>query len=159
MTKISLDWDLLEEDEFKLIGLVSVLEDYRLAYFLNKNLGWSLVKSKFDLDFRNRAGQGNYPVFEFDQDSIGLEIKLINNKYSGVISKSETEVYGLFDQIEHTTYLIPEKKNIDYLIKLSGEINDHTLEKIIDTIKNIPQVQTSYNLEVKDIKSKEFLIF
>jgi len=159
MTKISLDWDLLEEEEFKLIGLVSVLEDYRLAYFLNKNLGWSLVKSKFDLDFRNRAGQGNYPVFEFDQDSIGLEIKLINNKYSGVISKSETEVYGLFDQIEHTTYLIPEKKNIDYLIKLSGEINDHTLEKIIDTIKNIPQVQTSYNLEVKDIKSKEFLIF
>lgn len=159
MTKISLDWDLLEEDEFKLIGLVSVLEDYRLAYFLNKNLGWSLVKSKFDLDFRNRAGQGNYPVFEFDQDSIGLEIKLINNKYSGVISKSETEVYGLFDQIEHTTYLIPEKKNIDYLIKLSGEINDHTLEKIIETIKNIPQVQTSYNLEVKDIKSKEFLIF
>ena len=159
MTKISLDWDLLEEDEFKLIGLVSVLEDYRLAYFLNKNLGWSLVKSKFDLDFRNRAGQGNYPVFEFDQDSIGLEIKLINNKYSGVISKSETEVYGLFDQIEHTTYLIPEKKNIDYLIKLSGEINDHTLEKIIDTIKNIPQVQTSHNLEVKDIKSKEFLIF
>ena len=159
MTKISLDWDLLEEEEFKLIGLVSVLEDYRLAYFLNKNLGWSLVKSKFDLDFRNRAGQGNYPVFEFDQDSIGLEIKLINNKYSGVISKSETEGYGLFDQIEHTTYLIPEKKNIDYLIKLSGEINDHTLEKIIDTIKNIPQVQTSYNLEVKDIKSKEFLIF
>jgi hypothetical protein len=159
MTKISLDWDLLEEDEFKLIGLVSVLEDYRLAYFLNKNLGWSLVKSKFDLDFRNRAEQGNYPVFEFDQDSIGLEIKLINNKYSGVISKSETEVYGLFDQIEHTTYLIPEKKNIDYLIKLSGEINDHTLEKIIETIKNIPQVQTSYNLEVKDIKSKEFLIF
>jgi hypothetical protein len=159
MTKISLDWDLLEEDEFKLIGLVSVLEDYRLAYFLNKHLSWSLVKSKFDLDFRNQLEQGKYPVFEFDQDTTGLEIKLINNKYSGVISKSESEVYGLFDQVEHTTYLIPEKKNIDYLVKLSGEINDHTLRKIIETIKGIPQVQTSYNLEVKNIKSKDFLIF
>jgi hypothetical protein len=76
-----------------------------------------------------------------------------------VISKSESEVYGLFDQVEHTTYLIPEKKNIDYLVKLSGEINDHTLRKIIETIKGIPQVQTSYNLEVKNIKSKDFLIF
>ena len=41
------------EDECSLIGIHTALEDFKLAYLLNKNLGTSFYKSREDLNFEN----------------------------------------------------------------------------------------------------------
>ena len=39
------------EEEYSLIGIHSTLEDYKLAYLLNKNLNTRFYKAKKDLEF------------------------------------------------------------------------------------------------------------
>jgi hypothetical protein len=60
---------------------------------------------------------------------------------------------------ETKTYLIPEKKKVDFFIKVSGELGFDFVTKIIDKVKNIEQVITSYPIDKNTLKSKDFLIF
>ena len=60
---------------------------------------------------------------------------------------------------ETKTYLIPEKKKVDYFIKIVGEPTQETIYKTVDKIKQINQVVTSYTVETNSLKSKQFLIF
>ena len=60
---------------------------------------------------------------------------------------------------ETNTYLIPEKKTVDYFIKIVGEPTQETIYKTVDKIKQINQVVTSYTVETNSLKSKQFLIF
>jgi len=60
---------------------------------------------------------------------------------------------------ETKTYLIPEKKKVDYFIKIVGEPTQETIYKTVHQIKQIPQVVTSYTVEIDSLKSKQFLIF
>jgi len=60
---------------------------------------------------------------------------------------------------ETNTYLIPEKKKVDYFIKIVGEPTQETIYKTVDKIKQINQVVTSYTVETNSLKSKQFLIF
>ena len=60
---------------------------------------------------------------------------------------------------ETITYLIPEKKRVDYFIKIVGERNEFLIQKTLDRIKGINQIVTSYTIDTDTLKSKEFLIF
>jgi hypothetical protein len=60
---------------------------------------------------------------------------------------------------ETKTYLIPEKKKVDYFIKIVGEPTQETIYKTVNKIKQINQVVTSYTVETNSLKSKQFLIF
>ena len=60
---------------------------------------------------------------------------------------------------ETNTYLIPEKKKVDYFIKIVGEPTQETIYKTVNKIKQINQVVTSYTVETNSLKSKQFLIF
>ena len=42
--------DVFNEVSYTLIGIHCTIEDYRVAYLLNKYLGINLVRSKEDLD-------------------------------------------------------------------------------------------------------------
>ena len=60
---------------------------------------------------------------------------------------------------ETKTYLIPEKKKVDYFIKIVGEPTQETIYKTVNQIKQITQIVTSYTVEIDSLKSKQFLIF
>ena len=60
---------------------------------------------------------------------------------------------------ETITYLIPEKKRVDYFIKVVGEQNSLLVKKIMDKINTINQIVTCYSINKNTLKSKEFLIF
>ncbi|PIX13298.1 MAG: IPExxxVDY family protein, partial [Flavobacteriaceae bacterium CG_4_8_14_3_um_filter_31_8] len=60
---------------------------------------------------------------------------------------------------ETKTFLIPEKKKIDYFIKFSGEIETSFIANIIKKIKSIDQIITTYSIDKNTLKSKDFLIF
>ncbi len=57
--KLVLD-DFTEDLSFSLIGIHCNLEDYKLAYILNKSLEINLRRKETDLQFNNGA---NYSIF------------------------------------------------------------------------------------------------
>ena len=60
---------------------------------------------------------------------------------------------------EMMTYLVPEKKRVDYFIKIVGEQDEQLIKKTLDRIKTINQIAASYTININTLKSKEFLIF
>ncbi|MGB0836647.1 MAG: IPExxxVDY family protein [Flavobacteriaceae bacterium] len=159
MPKMTLDLDFMEEESFKLIGIVSVLEDYRLAYFLNQGLGYSLEKLENDLDFKNLKFNSSFSLFGCYNEYSDQEIHLINNKDRVEIEQDQEDLTSLFGAMEELNYLFPEKKQIDYFLKITGELTDQELQQITGSIKELPQVQTAYEVALTELKTIEFLIF
>ena len=60
---------------------------------------------------------------------------------------------------ETKTYLIPEKKKVDYFIKILGEPSQEIIYQTVNKINQINQIVTSYTVELDLLKSKQFLIF
>ena len=48
---------------------------------------------------------------------------------------------------------------MDYFVKISNEIQNVNEKLIIDKLQTIPQIITSYQIDLDTIKSKEHLIF
>jgi len=144
------------EDEYSLIGIHSALEDYRLAYLLNKNLDTRFAKSNKDLEFENNKNKLSFSIFNFLHKKYDFEWFLIANSFK---KENKTTANELLLTTETKSYLIPEKKKVDYFIKISGEIAPHYVLNIVQKIKNIEQVITSYTIDKNTLKSKDFLIF
>lgn len=145
----------LDDEQFTLIGIHSTEEDYKLAYVLNQELNTKFSRFKQNLDFQNSTAQ--FPLFEF-KDDCGLEkYYLINNKDIQVLERKVNE--GLFGG-NYTTisYLIPEKKRVDYFLKIEG-CNKTLALNLINKLNNLKQVITSYTIDTNTLKSKNHLIF
>ncbi|WP_298262648.1 IPExxxVDY family protein [uncultured Lutibacter sp.] len=144
------------EDDYSLIGIHSPEEDYRLAYLLNLHLKTKLTRYKHHLDFEN--SEAEFPLFEFKDETNFNNYYLINNKHTQLNSELKNE--GLFGgNISTTSYLIPEKKNIDYFLKIEGCNSDIFIKNLVVNLNNIQQIITSYSIEPNTLKSKDHLIF
>jgi hypothetical protein len=142
------------DHDYTLIVIKSVLEDYRLAYFLNKAFNLHLKKEDFKLNFDHK--KGDFSVFGFDDLSTNSYWSLIANKQ--VINKEvKTDNYNLFDEISNTFILLPEEKKADYFLKI--ENNTQEITTIIKKVNTIHRVITSYEINPNDLKSKDLLIF
>ncbi|MDA8595594.1 IPExxxVDY family protein [Flavobacteriaceae bacterium] len=148
MTKHRLDLTLIEEETFSIIGIVSSMEVYRLAFFLNKQLNWFLEKESFEID-------GGYLVYSYYEESRDLKINLIGN----TAWKKTEATEGLFVDVASKTYLLKEKKKADYLLKICEEIDRTSIERIIKKFKSIAGIQTCYPIALDELKTTEFLIF
>jgi hypothetical protein len=153
MQVYSLDIDDFNEDNYTLIGIHTALEDFKLAYLLNKNLDIHFSRASYSLDFESNA---SFSVYNYSNEAYDSDWYLISNSFT-------EERTNALDTIalatETKTYLIPEKKKVDYFIKIVGEPTQETIYKTVQQIKQIPQVVTSYTVEIDSLKSKQFLIF
>ena len=144
------------EDNYTLIGLHTALEDYKLAYLLNKYLNKKFVREIFSLDFNNKDMVSSFSVYGFIEETSHLEWYLVSNTYVEEV----TDTIGVLAlTTQKKTYLIPEKKRVDYFIKILGDISTENLYKVIQDINQLEQIVTSYIIETDKLKSKDFLIF
>ena len=146
------------DDEYTLIGIHTSEEDYKLAYLLNLNLNTSFSKFKYQLDFKNN--KASFSIFEFIDRKKQLDVYLISNKF--IENSSDDLGSSLFSNnvfYSTTSYLIPEKKNIDYFLKIEGDISNNELEETIIKLNTIHQIITSYSVNPAHLKSRDFLIF
>ena len=156
ITKLNLEDSFSEE--FSLLAIHTDLEDFRLAYFLNKTLDLNLSRKEFDLNFID--SKGNFSVFEYiDLDNF-LKWNLISNIYNHNFTTNinSNDLFELSNELVKKFNLLSEYKNVNFLLKLENNENQVDLEDIIKEIKNIPQIITLYNIN-KDLKNKENLIF
>lgn len=144
------------EDDYSLIGIHSTEEDYRLAYLLNKYLKTKLVRYTISLDFKH--SEAEFPLFEYKDEISFVNYYLINNKHVQLVNKPQSE--GLFGGNYSTmSYLIPEKKRVDYFLKIEGCNGSLFIKNLINDLNKIEQIITSYSIEPNSLKSKEHLIF
>ena len=151
----SLGLDDFSEEEYSLIGIHTALEDFKLAYLLNKNLKTSFYKSKEDLKFEYLQKKASFSIFNSNKED-DFECFLIANS-----SKKEhhNESNELLLISETKSYLIPEKKKVDFFIKICGELEFSFISETVEKIKKIDQIITSYSIDKNTLKSKDFLIF
>lgn len=143
------------EDDYLLVGIHSTEEDYRLAYLLNKHLKTKLIRFKYHLDFKDSNAE--FPLFEYKDENNFMNYYLINNKYSQLVNNQQE---GLFEgDYSAITYLIPEKKNVDFFLKIEGCNQQNLVNSVVDKLNNIQQIITSYSIEPNTLKSKDHLIF
>ena len=155
MSKIH-SFDFEFDHDYTLIGIHSILEDYRIAYFLNQNLNINLNRSSEDLDFPSK--NCSFPFFIYEDEATFTTWSLIANKYIFVDNVSSLK-NNLFKEETKTSFLIPEKKKVDYFIKINRTISQNKLQDVLTKINKTPKIITSYFLDPNDLKSRENLIF
>lgn len=148
-----------EDFEYHLVALHTTLESYRLAFFLNRLLKILLAKEKpgkkgFQNNFINQFSR-----FSFCDEKNDIFWTLVENKHN---EETENLAISLFDErntVTTTSYLLPEFKNIDFLLKIEADENQVDVNEICEIINEIDGITMTYPVEYKKIKSKNNLIF
>jgi hypothetical protein len=119
---------------FKVIGISSHENDYRLVWSINEKLRLQFLridnlvihhqKLKEDLEFSR---------YLFDDSDRYVKYFLINNH-------------------NPDGYLFPELKNLDFLIQIIGEMNDTELKAFEKKLKTVDVVSTAFILQPEKIK-------
>jgi hypothetical protein len=147
------------DDTYKLIAIHCGMEDYRLAYLLNKNLDLKLKRKEEDVDLKYL--ESSYSIFEWKNNTEYVTWNLISN----VCKKEETSLYStgtLFEnssKVLKTFHLISEFKTVDFFIKISEEIQNINEKVILSKLHRVPQIITSYSVDPIKLRSKNHLIF
>lgn len=148
--------------DYHLIAIHSPIEDYRLAFFINKNFEVNLSRCEFDLQIKQKNGNSSFSRFEYNDDSMDLNWNLIENKDQFELIDANTNK-DLFSQsntkFKSKAYFLPEFKKVDYFLKIEIAETKVNIAEIVSKINSIQYVTTVYELETNKIKSKNNLIF
>ena len=147
------------DTSFVLFAIHCRLEDYRLAYLLNQHLDLRLERKTQDLDYKYFAA--SYSIYEWEDEVLDTTWNLVSNvcKKEEDALQSSGSLFQNQNTIIKTYNLLPEFKNVDYLIKVSNEYKTINERLTLSKIQAIPQVITTYSIDTDQIKSKDHLIF
>jgi hypothetical protein len=135
--KIEFDYD------FGLLAISSSIKDYRLCYFINKALGASFKRiTDLNLYDKGHRKKSSYSIFKYP-------VKIDNLLYYFISNKS-----NFAGQL-----LIPELKNIDYLIKISGNYSQAGLQNWKQELSKVPYIETIFEINPAGLTAKQNLIF
>ena len=144
---------------FSLLAIHCRLEDYRLAYLLNTYLGLNLERKAQDLDYNYFAA--SFSIYEWEDTRLDIVWNLVSNicKKEEAALQSSGSLFESPTTLTKTFNLLPELKTVDYLLKVSNEHRNFNEKHILNKIQSIPQVITTYSVDIEQIKSKDHLIF
>lgn len=136
-TKLKIDADF----DFIVIGIVTPLQDYRMAWFINNLLHKALKKAADHqiLDEKNRKVM-SFSRFEYEEAITWSSFYLLKNKHE-------------------LDCLLPETKELDYLLMITGDYYKKRKQEILKKIRSVQEVQTAVILKPAELKSKNNLIF
>ena len=154
MGKLKLDF--IYDYDFFLLSIHSTLEDYRLAIFLNSIFNIRLRKSEYSLNFKQK--NGNFSIYDCNNEINFTFWSLISNKQV-IEEKTAINSFSLFDMIYSTYVLMKEKKEVDYFLKIEGDLSGDEKQKIIKEITNIKGVLACAELDPKKLKTINNLIY
>jgi hypothetical protein len=128
--------------DFKLLGVITTVKGYKLAWELNHLLHINLVKQPdLVVGFKN-SDEKSFPFYAHETRLNRL--KLFKNKPL----ENEPGKY----------FLIPEFPHFDFII-LAAMQEPEDYSKLIDAIKSIPAVQLAAPIALEGLKSKSNFIF
>lgn len=143
--------EIFDYDKLMLIGIITDLEGYRLAWLMNESFNWDLelmgeiylkgnlvvlLKNNSESDFNPKL-KAKFSLFRYNDEDVKYEVDLIENKVN-------------------RGWYIPKLKQFDYLLGLEGE-SDYLPRQILKRIEEFPQVQTALEITSEEIK-KNYLV-
>ncbi len=150
-----LAFDDFDAEDYSLIAIHSGLEAYRLAYFLNRELSIRLQKCPADVAYRVDQGKASFSRFIYEDEANNAEWNLIENKNTALSTAVDTTLFG-HSGISISIYLLPEFKNVDYLLKVE---NAEGVDKAVQLLDSIQYVSAAYTIDHRRLRSKNNLIF
>jgi hypothetical protein len=157
-----LDLDEFDEIDYYLMAIHTSLEDYRLAYFINKNLPINLSKSKNEIHAQTKEGEANFSRFYYYDAEKAVSWNLIQNK-NEIISASKNDSQDLFSnetsEVSTTIHLLPEFKKVDFFLKIENSEEALDFSEIQQQLNTIESIAAIYAVDTDKIKSKNNLIF
>lgn len=140
MAKYKLDIPLLTD--FQLIGIVTPLPAYRVAYFLNRELKLSLKrKEDWTIGFGQRKEKYRYPLFYEYLRLDKLNIYLLGNR-----------------AINSSNELLPEHNYVDFLLMVKGVEGSEFIRANFPTLLAFTHFQTTIKIDVDRLSSIENII-
>jgi hypothetical protein len=141
------------EYDFKIIGIASNTEDYRLCWLLNTHLKWNLkrvvnlpaIESKKAVslfeDLNESEDEKGHTMFSFVDEDMFIDNHLIAN-------------------ISSEGYLIPEFKQCNFFIFLKGDaVTDETVNSVIEKLQYLDAINSSFFIHHHQIKELDNLLF
>lgn len=127
------------EYNFLLYGIVSTEKPYRLAWFINKNYPFQLIRiSDYELTLNNSTPC--FARYHFSYEENHLTYDLLANKDEGV-------------------FLLQELKQFDFLMVINGAIDFFNEEEFKQTMNQISAIQMAYPIDVNTLKFKHNLLY
>ena len=126
---------------FILIGISSHESDYKLIWAINAKLELKLSR---------------IPNLVIADSKTGLNQEF--SYYSGESNEGDYQIHFLSNKCE-SGFLIPELGNIDYFLKLTGEIYDQHKKTILEGLKDTGLVLATFLIQPESLKSKGRLVF
>jgi len=151
----------VEEEDFRLIAIYCNIEDYKMAYLLNKFVRLQLKREREDVDFNHKSLEAFYAHYSFKDPAKLKSYHLVANKFKGAPKKILSSG-SLFEEEEVRPLqvnLVPEYKKVDFFLKIEEELSAKDLNILVHAISKIPQVLTVYKIDTDFLKSKQNLIF
>ena len=161
MTANYLTFCELDVQDYQIIAVHTVLQDYKLAYLLNNELGFKFKRIVPDLDYVIEGKKAFFSSFEYEDSKNLIDWYLVKNKYK--VKSFTQESLGLF-QIEDVftssyVYLQPEVKEADFIVKVQGDFLGSKLKILLQQINRIEGIVTAYAVDTVKLNHKEYLIF
>jgi hypothetical protein len=121
-------------NHYRLLGISSRENDYRLSWAINKALGSNFRKAE---NFISGAGNKNsekleFSLFQFRDDEV-LKMNLISNRCPD-------------------GFLVRELKNIDFFLQIFGEDTKALIDSILSRIRSLDIVLAVFNIPEGIIK-------
>ncbi len=150
------DFDQIDYD---LIAIYTTLEDYRLAFKINQQLDILLSKNSNEIPIEISKQIASFSRFTYEDEQKQMNWDLIQNKQE-LMLPVPTKNTSLFEDkmVATQVSLIAELRKVDYLLKIEHE-NQIQIKDIISKLKKMDVISTVYEVDAKDIKSKNNLIF
>lgn len=151
-----------DELDFVLIGLSSAEDQYRMLSLVNETLGTEFFLSDY-LPLNLKDGKiFRFSLYRFMDDELRLEYFFIPNASNfDEPQTSQAGGAGLFSgmDLDESVRLVKELPKTDYFLILKGEDLHHFQFKIMERLKEIPQIVQLQAIEVQDLPSRRNLIF
>ena len=141
------------ESDYTLIAIHSQSEPYKLAYEINLKLNTSLEKSSFDISFKNKVSVFN--LYKHESEIYNTKLYLISNK--SIEKENQAKNKLLFNEYSISSFLIPELKKAEFLIKIEG--GGFNIDSLLIKLNKIDSVVSCYRASINNVKSKYNLIF
>ena len=144
---------------YSLFAVHCRLEDYRLAYLLNKYLNLKLRRQPQDLDYKYFAA--TYSIYEWFDEEFFTTWHMVSNvcKKEEDSLQSSGSLFSTSETVLKTYHLLPELKKVDFLIKITNDDRYLDEKLMLEKIQAIPQVITTYSIDVDQLRSRDNLIF
>ena len=141
------------ESDYTLIAIHSQSEPYKLAYEINLKLNTSLKKSSFDISFKNKVSI--FDLYKHESEIYNTKLYLISNK--SIEKENQAKNKLLFNEYSISSFLIPELKKAEFLIKIEG--GGFNIDSLLIKLNKIDSVVSCYRASINNVKSKYNLIF